>query len=121
MRSARFASALGAAAFLFLTAAATAQPSVPSGAYQCPGGTARRGAPPTGLGQIHIGGGGYAAPDLRGSGQYRVDDSGTILFSSGPLAGRTAQITSDRGGRVAIRFDNNGRGGNAVCPLRPGG
>lgn len=121
MWTGRVARTLGAAALIFTAAAAWAQASVPTGAYQCPTGTARRGAQPTGLGEIHLGGGGYAAPELRGSGQYRVEDGGTVAFATGPLAGRTAALVSERNGRIALRFDGGGRGSGAICPHRPGG
>ncbi|MBL8836657.1 MAG: hypothetical protein JNL66_10445 [Alphaproteobacteria bacterium] len=121
MWTGRIAGALGAAALLSAAAIAWAQASVPTGAYQCPGGAARRGAPPSGLGEIHLGGGGYAAPELRGTGQYRVEGGSTVAFATGPLAGRTATLTSERNGRIALRFDSGGRGSGAICPHRSGG
>jgi hypothetical protein len=97
-----------AAAWLAMGTVAWAQAAVPSGAYQCQVLANGRYRPST-MGEIHVGGGGYAAPAMRGSGRYELDPSAlTVQFSSGPLAGRIATLGSANGNPV-LRF---GRGDN---------
>lgn len=108
-----------AAAWLLAGAAAWAQSAVPAGAYQCQVLANGRYRPST-MGELHVGGGGYAAPAMRGSGRYQIDaGASTVQFSSGPLAGRIATLGSANGGAV-LRFSRGDAGpraesGDTLC------
>jgi hypothetical protein len=92
---------------------------VPAGAYQCQV-LANGHYRPSAMGELHVGGGGYAAPAMRGSGRYELDPSAlTVQFSSGPLAGRTATLGSANGSPV-LRFGRGDTGpraesGDTLC------
>jgi len=101
-----------AAAWLLVGAAAWAQSAVPPGAYECQVLANGRYRPST-MGELHVGGGGYAAPAMRGSGRYQLDaGASTVQFSSGPLAGRSATLGSANGSAV-LRFGRGDTGARA--------
>jgi hypothetical protein len=111
--------AAAAAAWLAVGAAAFAQSAVPAGAYQCQVLANGRYRPST-IGEIHVGGGGYAAPAMRGTGRYELDAGASVVqFSSGPLAGRIATLGRANGNAV-LRFSRSDTGpraenGDTLC------
>ncbi len=111
--------AAAAATLVLVGTAAWAQSAVPPGAYQCQVLVNGRYRPST-MGELHVGGGGYAAPAMRGSGRYDVDSAAsTVQFSSGPLAGRVAMLGSANGSPV-LRFSRSDNGpraesGDTLC------
>jgi hypothetical protein len=108
-----------AAAWLVMGAVCWAQSAVPAGAYQCQVLANGRYRPST-MGELHVGGGGYAAPAMRGSGRYEVvAGASAVQFSSGPLAGRVATLGSANGNAV-LRFSRGDNGpraesGDTLC------
>ena len=106
------------AAWLMMGAISWAQSTVPAGAYQCQVLTNGRYRPST-MGELHVGGGGYAAPAMRGSGRYEVAGASTVQFATGPLAGRVATLGSANGNAV-LRFSRGDNGpraesGDTLC------